>query len=89
MIINATASIFCSSVSGFLFNPFLVIRTRLQVTPNSSLVGVCKSVLRDAGWRGFFAGAVLNTTQCTVDGLIAGQLYEWAKLLSDTSRVNN
>lgn len=85
VVINGLASLFTSASTGVLFNPFLVVRTRLQIQAGSTMASVCREVFRESGMRGFFKGTTLSVAACVVDGVLAASCYEWAKYLADTT----
>jgi hypothetical protein len=87
-LINAAASMITSGSTAVIFNPFLVVRTRVQVdsSPDTSMRKVCRQVYREGGMRGFFKGTTLSVSACVVDGVLAATCYEWAKFLADKTR---
>lgn len=86
-LINTTASALTSASTAIIFNPFLVIRTNLQVQPNASLWFVTKSLYQQRGWRAFYSGLYLSITTCIVDGALATLSYEYARLWSDNTKA--
>lgn len=86
MIINSLASIGTSAATAVLFNPYLVIRTNLQVTPAATLWSVTYQLYRTRGLRGFYSGLWLSISTCVVDGAVASTSYEYAKLWADRTR---
>lgn len=88
-LINTTASALTSASTAVIFNPFLVIRTNLQVQPNASLWFVTKSLYQQHGWRAFYRGLSLSITTCIVDGTLATLSYEYARLWSDTTKSSH
>jgi hypothetical protein len=82
-LLNSMASVGTSATTACIFNPFLVVRTRLQIEPGSTMVGICRQVYRQAGVGGFWKGTCLSTAACVFDGVMAVSCYEWAKILSD------
>jgi len=85
VLVNGFASLLTSGSTAVIFNPFLVARTRLQIQAGSTMRSVCRQVLRESGWRGFFKGTTLSVATCIVDGVLASTSYEYAKYLSDTT----
>jgi len=85
-VVNATASLVTSGTTAVVFNPFLVVRTRLQIQAGSTMRSICRQVFRESGAKGFFKGTTLSVATCVVDGVLAATCYEWAKYLSDTTR---
>uniref|UniRef100_A0A7S1QIH6 Mitochondrial carrier protein n=1 Tax=Neobodo designis TaxID=312471 RepID=A0A7S1QIH6_NEODS len=83
LLLNWTASIVTSGSTACVFNPFLVVRTRLQIDPQSTMRSVCRQVYREAGVAGFWKGTVLSIGACVFDGVMSVSCYEWAKILSD------
>ena len=86
VVLNSVASVGTSAFTALLFNPYLVLRTRLQVVTNASFASVFKQVMRESGIRGFWAGAVLNINASIVDAWMASTTYEWAKLYADRTK---
>lgn len=86
MLLNSLASIFTSASTAVLFNPYLVVRANLQVTPNARLWRVTRDVYRTRGVRGFYGGLALNIWTCLIDGVLASTSYEYAKLWSDVTQ---
>lgn len=86
LILNSVASVTTSAVTAVLFNPYLVIRTNLQVTPGATLWSVTRQIFRTRGLRGFYSGLLLSVNACVVDGALASTSYEYAKLWSDRTR---
>lgn len=86
-VINSTASVFTSAATAVMFNPFLVIRTRMQISTGSTLIGTMQHVLKENGARGFFKGTSLNVCACLLDGWLLSTTYEWAKLWSDKTKA--
>ncbi|KPA76046.1 putative mitochondrial carrier protein [Leptomonas pyrrhocoris] len=86
MILNSVASVAASASTAVLFNPYLVIRTNLQVTPGATLWSATRRLYRTRGFRGFYSGLLLSVNACVVDGALASTSYEYAKLWSDRTR---
>ncbi|KPI83155.1 putative carrier protein [Leptomonas seymouri] len=86
LILNSVASVATSAATAVLFNPYLVIRTNLQVTPGATLWSVTRQLYRSRGLRGFYSGLLLSVNACVVDGALASTSYEYAKLWSDRTR---
>ncbi|RNF27178.1 carrier protein [Trypanosoma conorhini] len=85
MVLNSISS-FCTSAStAVLFNPYLVIRANLQVTPHARLWRVVRDLYRTRGVQGFYVGLALNIGTCLIDGVLASTSYEYAKLWADKS----
>lgn len=88
VLLNSAASVFTSGVTAVLFNPYLVIRTNLQVAGGgASLLGVTRALWQTRGLRGFYSGVTLSVAACIVDGALASTSYEYAKLWSDVGRT--
>nr|CCC92199.1 putative mitochondrial carrier protein [Trypanosoma congolense IL3000] len=85
VVLNTTASVLTSVATAVLFNPYLVVRANLQVTPNARLLGVVRDVFRTRGLLGFYGGLSLNIGTCLIDGVLASTSYEYAKLWADRS----
>ena len=88
-LLNSVASVVTSAATALLFNPFLVIRTRLQVTPRGRLMPIVRTIRQESGMRGFYAGSRLNVSSCVIDGFLASTSYEYAKLWSDTTKKSS
>ncbi|KAG5485691.1 hypothetical protein LSCM4_06649 [Leishmania orientalis] len=86
VLINGVASVTTSAATAVLFNPYLVIRTNLQVTPGATLWSVIRHLHRTWGFRGFYSGLLLSVNACIVDGALASTSYEYAKLWADRTR---
>lgn len=86
MVLNSVASVVTSAATAVLFNPYLVIRTNLQVTAGATLWSVTRQLYRTRGFRGFYSGLLLSVNACVVDGALASTSYEYAKLWSDRTR---
>lgn len=80
MIINGTASILTSAITAILFNPYLVLRTNLQITPQATFYSTLRSLYNSGGIRVFYSGLWLSVGACIVDGALASTSYEYAKL---------
>lgn len=86
VLLNAVASVTTSAATAVLFNPYLVIRTNLQVTPGATLWSATRMLYQTRGLRGFYSGLLLSVNTCVVDGALASMSYEYAKLWSDRTR---
>ncbi|CAC9458611.1 putative carrier protein [Leishmania infantum JPCM5] len=86
VLINGAASVTTSAATAVLFNPYLVVRTNLQVTPGATLWSVTRQLHRRRGFRGFYSGLLLSVNACVVDGVLASTSYEYAKLWADRTR---
>ncbi|KAG5485021.1 hypothetical protein LSCM1_07101 [Leishmania martiniquensis] len=86
VLINGVASVTTSAATAVLFNPYLVVRTNLQVTPGATLCSVIRQLHRTWGFRGFYSGLMLSVNACIVDGALASTSYEYAKLWADRTR---
>lgn len=86
MGVNAFASVVTSATTAVVFNPYLVVRTNLQVTPRATLVSATSAVYHARGFAGFFSGLALSIGTCIVDGALASMSYEYAKLWADRTR---
>lgn len=85
-LIHVAASVVTSATTTAMFNPFSVIRTRLQCAAGASALSlrqVVRDVYRDHGMWGFWLGTRLNVGTNVVDGILIAQTYESARLLSD------
>eukprot|EP00658_Telonema_sp_P-2_P031308 TRINITY_DN23462_c0_g1_i1.p1 TRINITY_DN23462_c0_g1~~TRINITY_DN23462_c0_g1_i1.p1 ORF type:complete len:271 (+),score=40.11 TRINITY_DN23462_c0_g1_i1:290-1102(+) len=83
--INATASAAASASTAVVFNPFLVIRAKIQSQSQTTLLQATKQIYGQSGVMGFFRGTTLSISLCVVDGVLATTSYEYAKLWSDKS----
>jgi hypothetical protein len=92
-LLNGGAGVIASVVATTVYCPVLVVRTRLQVAsaylnipPGSSKVlHICKDLLRNEGWKGFFKGVQVNAACAVVEGIMFSQLYEVTKRLCDVT----
>ncbi|KAK7194601.1 carrier protein [Novymonas esmeraldas] len=82
-LLNGVASVATSAATAVLFNPYLVVRTNLQITPGATLWSATRLLYRTRGWRGFYSGLMLSVNACVVDGVLASTSYEYAKLWAD------
>ena len=87
VFINTAASIFASATAAVVFNPFLVVRTRLMAHQHG---GKLKLILKDlfansksGGIKMLFAGTVGTMGFSVVDGIGASLTYEYAKAWSE------
>ncbi|KAH9598427.1 Mitochondrial substrate/solute carrier [Trypanosoma melophagium] len=87
VVLNSTASVLTSASTAVLFNPYLVLRANLQVTPNARMWRVARDLYRARGVRGFYGGLALNVGTCLIDGVLASTSYEYAKLWSDKTHL--
>ncbi|ESL06954.1 carrier protein [Trypanosoma rangeli SC58] len=83
MVLNSVSSFFTSASTAVLFNPYLVARANLQVTPNARMWRVVRDMYRIRGMQGFYVGLALNIGTCLIDGVLASTSYEYAKLWAD------
>ena len=83
--INATASAAASASTAVVFNPFLVLRAKIQSQSQTTLLQAAKQIYGQSGVMGFFRGTTLSISLCVVDGVLATTSYEYAKLWSDKS----
>lgn len=84
--ISTSSSAFASALTAVIFNPFLVVRTNLQVQHSASLLGVCKRLYHQKGVKAFYRGVTLSVTTCVLDGALASLSYEYARLWADVTR---
>ena len=92
-VLNATAGVVASVVATTVYCPVLVIKTRLQVANgaleiprgNSRVAWICKDLLKNEGWCGFFKGVQVNAWMAVVEGVMFSQLYEITKKLCDVT----
>lgn len=90
-LLNATAGVIASVFTTTVYCPVLVVRTRLQVAngvynipPGKSKVAfICKDLMLNEGWRGFFKGVQVNAVMSVFDGILFSQLYEITKRFCD------
>ena len=94
VVINGTAGLVGACAVSFLYNPLLVIRTRMQVlsaptifsasvpSATPSFRSVAKSVFRTDGWRGFYRGFLPNAASSCIDFAIFAITYDLMKQLS-------
>lgn len=87
LVVSAAASAFTSATTAVIFNPFLVLRTNLQLLPSATLLGTARYLYQSGGCRAFYRGLSLSITTCVVDGALASISYEYAKLWSDVTRL--
>lgn len=85
-LISTIASSFTSASTAVLFNPFLVLRTNLQIQPHASLWSTTKSIYHQRGWRGFYNGLYLSMVACVIDGALSSLTYEYARLWADNTK---
>lgn len=85
-VVSTIASAITSASTAIIFNPFLVIRTNLQVQPSASLWSVSKSIYLQRGFRGFYSGLYLSMMTCVLDGTLASLSYEYARLWADKTK---
>lgn len=91
--LNMIAGVVTSVVVTTVFCPVLVVRTRLQVAygtmeipaNQSRILYICKDLVCNEGWRGFFKGAQANATFSVLEGIIFSQLYEISKRFCDVT----
>ena len=91
--INGAAGVVASVLTTMLYNPVMVVRTRLQTLPVVALAEgvkrrrrvheICSSLVKEEGYRGFFKGSTVNVGVAVLDGLMFSFLYELTKLSSD------
>lgn len=87
-IVCTVASAVTSASTAVIFNPFLVIRTNLQVQPGATLWSASKSIYLQRGLCGFYSGLYLSITTCVLDGALASLSYEYARLWADKTKWN-
>jgi hypothetical protein len=85
VLVNSASSMLTSAVTAVVFNPFLIIRTNLQVTPNGRLIPVIRDLYRKGGLKYFWNGTILSIGACIIEGALASTTYEQAKLWADTT----
>lgn len=86
MILNVAAAVVCGAVVAVLWNPAMVVRTRVQlgssaVTPR--MRDVVRTIYREEGWRGFVQGTCMNMSATTVDVTAFAILYELGKQFAE------
>jgi hypothetical protein len=82
-VANSIASWGASAIAAFVFNPYVVVRTRLQTDHTASL----RSVMRDLfvkqnpakGVRSLFQGVAVTAGSAIIDGWLMSTTYEYAK----------
>ena len=92
-ILNMIAGVVTSVVVTTMFCPVLVVRTRLQVAygtmdiprGKSRVLFICKDLVANEGWKGFFKGAQANATFSVLEGIVFSQLYEISKRFCDVT----
>lgn len=86
VVLNSVTSVVTSAATALVFNPFLVLRTNVQVIPRATLMSAARSIYARSGVRGFYSGLGLNIGACILDGELASHSYEYAKLWADKTR---
>ncbi|KAF0853136.1 mitochondrial solute carrier family 25 member 33/36 [Andalucia godoyi] len=65
------------AVASIMTYPYEVVRSRLQVGVDPSIMGACRSIMNsEAGWRGFYAGLRTSMLRLTLASGITFTLYE-------------
>lgn len=91
-LINGASGITASVVTTILFNPFNVVRTRMQAgggsvpgQPGKQLSGlkIASMMLKNEGPRAFMKGAVVSSWSAALEGSLVSSIYEYTKWLSD------
>lgn len=87
---SVVGSVTCCAVA-VVSNPFMVLRTRMQVmeipaTARWRIAWIARDILRKDGVRGFFRGLGGSMALSAVSGIGFGAFYEGIKLLSDTTK---
>ncbi|CAD2222604.1 carrier protein [Angomonas deanei] len=85
LALNSIASVVTSASTAALFNPYMVVRTNLQVVERATVWSVTSQLYRARGVAAFFSGLKLNMCACVLDGFLASTCYEYAKLWADRS----
>ena len=101
-LVNGAAGVATSMGVAWLFTPFQVLRTLMQVeagaptaTASAASAAVpaptttramAVRVLRRDGVRGFFKGAGINAALAALDGLVFANVYEFTKWYADRTR---
>eukprot|EP00796_Vickermania_ingenoplastis_P009547 gene9547-6703_t len=85
-VVSTVASSITSAWTAIIFNPFLVLRTNLQVLPNASLWSTAKHIYQHRGWKGFYGGLSLSIATCVLDGALSSLTYEYARLWADVTK---
>ncbi len=90
--LNALAGVISSVTCTALYNPVLVVSTRLQVGTasdqlkfhkGSKIVFVLKDLWQNEGAKGLFKGMGVNLAMAVAEGLLFSQVYEVTKLMCE------
>lgn len=86
-LINGASGVTASVLTTFLFNPFNVVRTRMQSGSmgNQSAVAVARLMLKNEGPKSFMKGVVVSSSSAALEGSILSSVYEYTKWLSDST----
>lgn len=85
-LINGTSGIIASIITTALFNPFNVVRTRMQaVGSGQSGLAVARQLMKAEGPRAFMKGVVVSSSSAALEGSIVSSIYEYTKWLSDAT----
>jgi hypothetical protein len=97
-LLNGFAGVTAALVTTTVTNPFMVVRTRMQVldenaaaaqrgttwlTRRSRIARVCNDLVLHEGYRAFFKGLRVSASVAALDGLIFSSIYEFTKWFSD------
>ena len=84
LVANLTASACASVIQQVLWNPFMVVRTVIQINPQQpSWLGAVRTLYGHEGWRGFYKGLSVATGMSIIDGFLLSSCYELAKKWAD------
>jgi hypothetical protein len=93
VVINAVAAATTSAFVTVMFNPVVVLRTRLQVYDGNAMLNkrgkiryVIKDLLQKEGWKALFKGAAVNVGVAVTDGILFSQVYELTRLGADITK---
>jgi hypothetical protein len=82
-VVNGACGLVASVITTIVFNPFNVVRTRIQASGGGSAVLVARSILKNEGASAFLKGAVVSSCSAAFEGAIVSSIYEYTKWLSD------
>ena len=83
-LINGASGVAASVMTTFLFNPFNVVRTRMQSSSSGqSGLAVARSMMKNEGPRSFMKGVVVSASSAALEGSLLSSVYEYTKWLSD------
>jgi solute carrier family 25 protein 33/36 len=78
------SAMFAVMTTNGLLSPFFTIRTRVMLEKEATIGGIAKSILANEGPRGFYRGALANTSGRIVEEATFWMLYESAMAWNST-----